>query len=181
MQASREQWLWSWAAVCLALIYGSAFVARAITDFLRDRNLLRLTVVALAAAAGLVALWWVLHSRPGARESIALAAVAGLYLLLLFFWRSRPEEQIHILEYSALAGLIHAALGERQKRVEAPARLAARSGWSPALMAILATALLGLLDEGIQYLLPERYFDLRDIALNVLAGMLAVLARTVHR
>jgi len=38
------------------------------------------------------------------------------------------------------------------------------------------TVAAGWFDEGIQYLLPERYYDLRDVAFNAAAGALAVIA-----
>ena len=178
LTSKRERRLWSGAATCLSLIYASAFVARPIADFLRDRNLLRLTVAALIAVTGALALRWVVRSRPGWRATGALTAIAGLYLLL-FYWTAMPEERLHLLEYGLLAGLIYAALAERQRNAAAgalrgPSRL-------PAWGAIIATALCGWVDEGIQFLLPDRYYDLRDIALNAVAGVLAVLALEASR
>ena len=45
---------------------------------------------------------------------------------------------------------------------------------APAIVAILATSALGLLDECLQLFVPSRVFDPRDILFNVLAGALAV-------
>ena len=42
------------------------------------------------------------------------------------------------------------------------------------LLAVLATAALGLLDECIQAFLPSRVFDPLDILFNLLAGAMAV-------
>ena len=44
------------------------------------------------------------------------------------------------------------------------------------MFAVVATALVGALDEGIQVLLPSRVFDPVDILFNVLAGLMAVAA-----
>jgi VanZ family protein len=44
----------------------------------------------------------------------------------------------------------------------------------PPLLAVVATAALGLLDECIQAFLPSRVFDPLDILFNVLAGTMAV-------
>ncbi|MCK5438817.1 MAG: hypothetical protein KAI97_02685 [Gemmatimonadetes bacterium] len=38
------------------------------------------------------------------------------------------------------------------------------------------TALLSWLDEGIQALLPSRVYDLRDVGVNALAGLMAIAA-----
>ena len=44
----------------------------------------------------------------------------------------------------------------------------------PPLLAVLATAVLGVLDECIQAILPNRIFDPQDILFNLLAGTMAV-------
>jgi VanZ family protein len=49
----------------------------------------------------------------------------------------------------------------------------------PAAIAVVITALLGWLDEGIQANLPTRVSDLRDVGVNALAGLLAVSASLV--
>ena len=46
--------------------------------------------------------------------------------------------------------------------------------WRAAAGAWLLTALAGWLDEGIQGLLPNRVYDLRDVGFNALAGALAL-------
>jgi len=47
------------------------------------------------------------------------------------------------------------------------------------------TAAVGWIDEGVQHLLPNRVYDLRDVALNAAAGLLAIsivaLAHAVRR
>jgi VanZ family protein len=49
----------------------------------------------------------------------------------------------------------------------------------PALLAVLATAFVGPLDESIQTFLPTRFFDYRDVLLNVLAALMAIAASMV--
>jgi len=78
------------------------------------------------------------------------------------------EERTHLIEYSLVAILIHQALIERQRQ--------GRQVPSSAALAVVVTALLGLLDECIQAILPNRVFDLVDIGFNALAGLMAILA-----
>ena len=76
------------------------------------------------------------------------------------------EERTHLIEYGVVAVFIHEALTERashDRRVPLPAALA-----------ILATALLGALDECIQAFLPTRAFDVQDMVFNTLAAVMAI-------
>ncbi len=44
----------------------------------------------------------------------------------------------------------------------------------PAVLAVVATALLGWLDEGLQTLLPGRFYDIDDILVNAVSGAVAI-------
>ncbi|MGB5297049.1 MAG: hypothetical protein WBP34_19065, partial [Thermoanaerobaculia bacterium] len=69
--SARERRLWILAGSCLLLIYSSLYIARPVTNWLRDANLLRLAVAGafLLAAAG-VGLG-LLRSRRGWRVWVA--------------------------------------------------------------------------------------------------------------
>jgi hypothetical protein len=82
--------------------------------------------------------------------------VAGVYLLT-FLRMASPEERTHLFEYCIVALLIYEAL-------------------VPALLAILITALFGWVDEGIQALLTNHVFDIRDVGYNALAAVMAIAA-----
>jgi VanZ family protein len=47
---------------------------------------------------------------------------------------------------------------------------------TPAVLAIGVTALIGWLDEGIQALLPNRFYDIQDVGFNALAALMAIVA-----
>ena len=51
----------------------------------------------------------------------------------------------------------------------------------PVLLAILATTLVGALDEGIQAILPSRVVDPLDMLFNFLAAVMAVTASATLR
>ena len=72
----------------------------------------------------------------------------------------------HIIEYSVLAIFIHNVLIESVNEM--------RQIVKPALIALLLTFLLGTFDESIQIILPNRVFDVNDIAFNSLAGLMAI-------
>ena len=86
---------------------------------------------------------------------------------MVFVRMAIPEERTHLIEYGVVAVFIYEALNER-------ANQCCCVGISTPL-AVLLTALLGTLDECIQWLLPGRVFAVRDILSNVIAGVMAVI------
>ena len=163
--SDREQRLWLWALVVLAAIYSTLGPAETLVAFLRERNLLWVSV-ALLLVVGVITGQW-LKRRPGRGEIGVALAVTAVYLMAWIRIQS-PEKRTHLLEYGLVAVLIHQALNERLRH----------SQWvpAPAALAVAATALLGWLDEGIQAMLPNRVYDVRDIGFNALAGLMAIAA-----
>ncbi len=110
--------------------------------------------------------------RPGRAE---IAAGAGILIVYLMAWLrigvATPEERTHLFEYSLVAALVHEALLERREN--------GRFVPVPAILALIISILLGWLDEGIQSLLPNRVFDLIDIAFNSLAVTMIIGARWI--
>ena len=77
------------------------------------------------------------------------------------------QERLHLVEYGAVALAFRAAFAARRADGRAPALPAAAAAFG-------ATVAAGWLDEGIQALLPNRYYDIRDVGFNALAGALAL-------
>lgn len=163
--SAREKRLWLWVLAALVAIYSTLGLAQEVAAFLRDRNLLRMAVGVLFVGAGVVFVTRWLKSRPGRKEIGIGLGVAAAYLMVLIR-TPIPEERTHLFEYTVLAVLIHEALRERQSH--------GRHVPVPALLAIFATILLGWVDEGIQYFLPDRVYDVRDVVFNSLAAVMAV-------
>jgi hypothetical protein len=154
----------------LLVIYSTLSVARRVTEVVREANLLRASVS--LAFAGAVATGLLLVFRdPGRRTGrvvAALALVLAAYAAVVWPMQS-PEEKLHFLEYGAVAVLAFWAgpvsLSERQ-RLGFAALFALAAGW---------------VDEGIQALLPNRYYDLRDVGFNALAGVMALASLALLR
>jgi hypothetical protein len=122
-----------------------------------------LLAVAVAVAVALAALPLV---RAATRtERLALAVGASLYIVGVATLEI-PQERLHYAEYGLLAGLVFAGLqGKRPKLA-----------WPAAVLAIVIVAALGWLDETLQGAFWERrYFDWRDVQLNVRAAALGTL------
>jgi len=165
--SDRERRLWFWAIGVVGAIYATLGPAQVLVEALRERNLLRVSVVAVLLGVGVpIAVRWI-KSRPGQREIGVALGIAAVYLMAwirILSW----EERTHLFEYGLVAILIHQALTERLRHD--------RRVLVPAVLAVAVTALLGWLDEGIQAILPNRIYDLRDVGFNALAGLMAIAA-----
>jgi hypothetical protein len=156
-------------------IYATIPLARTLQAWVYERvgRNAFLVVVGLALLIGLAgALRVVRHqARPVSRSAliwlwgVALVLAAGTWHL-----RHGPEEAMHFVQYGVLSVLLYRALRTRF----ADAGLYA--------IAFLLGALLGVVDEVIQWIIPRRFFDFRDILINVSAvGLVQIaLARGVR-
>jgi len=148
-------------------IYATLGFAGTLAGVLGDQGLNAATFV-LGALLVLAAV--VVHGfggRPGGTEVFITVGVAAVYVLV-FTRLTSPVERSHLIEYGVVAVLVYAALNERVShghRVPVPA-----------LLAIVATALIGAFDELIQAVLPNRVFDPIDIGFNTAAAVMAVAA-----
>ena len=164
----RERRLWLLAAILVVVIYGSAYFVQFLFDALRERGVLEATIWSAFGLIAAVGLGAVSRARPGGWEVALLAAAAGVYLL----WLRQLhiiQERIHLIQYGALGGLVYAALRERW---QTPIRRWQR--W-PAVCAVLIAGAAGWGDELVQGILPNRHYDLRDVATNAEAAALFVL------
>ena len=92
-----------------------------------------------------------------------LGGVGILYGFLIFQLSSQPVERFHLLEYGFLGFLIFRAITGRYKATRV------------ILYSLIMLLVIGFLDEVIQGILPERYYDMRDVRVNLIAGGLVVL------
>lgn len=165
--SDRERRLWLWTMAVLIAIYSTLGLARALVEGLRELNLLEVSVTLVLLLVGaFVAVRWA-KTRPDKGEIGVALAVLAAYLWALARI-PHPEERTHLIEYGLVAILIHKALVERHRN--------GRRVPAPAVLAITSTALLGTLDEIVQAILPNRFFDLRDVGFNALAGFMAIVA-----
>ncbi len=172
--SKRERRLWLALAIALAAIYSTlgqtpALVAALGADIVEsaEANL----VFALLILLVVVPVFFV--DRRLAR--LELAVGIGILAVYLLAWLriGSWEARSHLFEYALVAALAHEALLERRdngRRLPAPTALA-----------LGISLLLGLLDESIQYLLPNRVFDPVDIAFNSLAVSMIIGARWLVR
>ncbi len=159
--APGEARWWAAAGAWLLLIYSTLYIARPLTEALRQRNLLRLAVGTVFGLAAVGVVVWGRRRRLEARQW-AVVAAAGVAVLVVAALLPLPEERLHFVEYGIFAALVHEALTLRRARHVGL--------WTMAL-----TAAAGLGDELIQGILPNRYFGWRDVAMNAGAGTLVAV------
>ena len=169
--SARERRLWLWTLAVVVAIYSTLGLAATLAEVLREHGLLQPASVVLfllgMLLVGATIFTQGVKVRPGGAEIVVALGITAAYLMV-FLRMAVLEERTHLIEYGVLGVFIHAALAERASQ--------GRRVPLPPLLAILATAALGLLDECIQAFLPSRVFDPQDILFNVLAGTMAVSA-----
>lgn len=169
--SDRERRLWFWALAVVVAIYSTLGLAGTLAEVLRERNLLdaSFTLAFLLVVAAIVGS--ALKRRPGRREIWVALGVTAVFGMVVVRMGIGPEERTHLFEYGLLAVLVHQALTERVRN--------GRRVPIPAILTIAVTALLGWVDEGIQAILPNRLYDIRDVGVNALAGLMAIVASVV--
>ncbi len=164
-RSRRERRLWLWVLAVVAAIFSTLGLAGVLVDVLGERRLLEAALFAgMIALVGATVLAQGVRARPRGVEVALWLGLAAVYLLVLL--RLTLAERSHLIEFGVLGVLVYEALSERKSQ---GGRVVA-----PPLLAILATAALGLLDEGVQAVIPSRVFDPTDMLFNALAGAFAV-------
>jgi len=119
----------------------------------------------IVATVGVLALLVLLRRRRAAAWAYAAIVVAGVgYAVALSALRANRLERTHLVEYGVAAWLAWRAL----------AASAPGEPWTYAAAAVLASA-IGYCDELLQAIVPGRYYDLRDVAMNAAGALLGTL------
>jgi len=168
---NREAQLWFALGLVQMAIWSTLGPAQVLATALRTRGLLgpvSTTGLVLAGVAG-VLLWT--RRRPELLEIVAAVTILAAYLMVLVRTGLSPEERTHLFEYGLVALLAYEALTERLR--------AGRRTPRPWALALLLAVALGILDEALQMLVPNRAFDPRDILFNSIAATMALTSVSV--
>lgn len=155
------------AAVILAAAPALGRIRNLLLDTLGERFLVALAV-ATATAGAAAFVWAVVRIRERRAKRYTYLAVAfALVAVQVVWWQSGDArvdvvERIHLLEYGSLAFAFFLALRGTIR------------GWALPALALVATTLVGVADEAVQWWTPLRVGDGRDVLLNLLAGLVGV-------
>jgi len=160
---------WFWVGLCSLAIFFVVPFARAIQKFTSAHfgASFFITLLLAVVAGAFLAVLYVLFFRLKIRrisQYIWLALFAGLYFYIGLAGITNPSEGAHYLEYGLLGYLLFRAW--RFSIPDAAVYFAA----------FFSGALVGILDEIIQWITPGRYWDLPDVGMNALAVGLVLLA-----
>lgn len=165
---SEPEWRsWLYVAVWSLVIFFTIPFARAFREAVADRIGLEFFVYAtvlIALVGGAVAFANLRKRHLPTSAYVWLFGVTATFITYAYYLRDIPEEAIHVAEYGALGFLVFRALVHRIH------------DYSIYVVATLVVGIIGMVDEYIQWAVPSRFFDLRDIRTNLVAGALAQVA-----
>jgi hypothetical protein len=160
---------WLWVFLCTASIFLIVPSARAIQNFVTEhwgRSFFGYMVL-FAAAAGFLGVFYILIFKlkiQSPSNYIWIFAITAVYVIVTLKLWERPEEAVHFLEYGLLGFFLFRAF-----------RFSIEDK-SIYLAGFLAGSLVGIFDEILQWAVPNRLWDLRDVGLNALSsGLFQVL------
>ncbi len=146
-----------------SLIYLTIPFARDIQGFLRDLKILRVGVYcAVFLFISAVAFFVIRYIGYSLFNVVILTIFIAIYLLIVKQY-SIMVERIHFIEYGLLAFLVYHSLKTTV------------SGFAVYPVSLLIVTVVGWGDELIQYFLPGRVYDNRDVFLNALSGALILI------
>ena len=162
----RGRWRWGLLFAYIFFIYSTLGLVRSWVQILSEHGLLQ-SITGLSVALFLFSLiawgWQEASGRQRlGRVGIGILLVAGALLV------NFPEERIHLVEYGLIGLMLGWALAGISRWPE----------WWP--LGVALVWMVGLGDELIQAVLPNRVYDVRDIVLNGLAGMAGLYLFEIH-
>jgi hypothetical protein len=166
----EKKWMsWLWVAAWSLSIFVTIPLARLIQNFISrqwGRSAFTYTVLATIMGA-LLAAAIRLYRSPSAnrRNYLWLLSIAVFFSGYTFkLGQKSPEEAVHFVQYGVLGVLVYRALTHHLRDAGIFAAAA------------LVCGIIGMLDEWLQWMTPGRFWGLRDIWINFLAGALIQLA-----
>jgi VanZ family protein len=165
---TEKEWQsWLYAGIWSLLIFLTVPLARALQEYISEhwgRDLFLYGVIAVILLVLIASLWRPNGRRtPTAVSRFWLIIVATVFIAYTFQLRSNPEEAVHFVLYGILSILIYRALTHRFK------------DYGIYVVAFLLTTSVGIIDEALQWLTPNRVWGLKDIQLNATAAALILL------
>ena len=158
---------WGLVLLYIAFVYSTIPLMPQIWKILQEHTqgairYLGIGVIGVVALVLLVQVWRSVGTRT-LKPYIVLILVCPIYAYLLGRYATFPAERLHLVEYGFMGFVFLRAL-----RID----FAAPNAY---IMSFALTVLVGFGDECIQWVLPQRFFELKDVQLNAISGALGLL------
>ncbi len=162
----NKLFVWSLIGCYVTFIYSTLYIMRPILNFLKAtlKSYLNLSVGVMFLIILSLVLVHIISNREhySVNQYLWFSFISCLYGLVLYILEL-PEEQVHFIEYGILSALIYVALTHDINNE------------SIYFLSAIIVFVFGTIDEVIQWVLPNRCFDIRDLIMNGIAGILAQL------
>ncbi len=158
---SRWRWPLLLAGLMLAILPATPSMLASLGDLdLPACPIPSLMAVGLGVWAAVIL--YALRIRPDNRlfRAVMISLIGVSYAAMFLFLSHFPAERLHLLEYGLLGGLAFRATRERSGVLHRGLRVAA------------FVATVSLLDEALQGVIHDRYYDNKDLLVNFLSGIL---------
>lgn len=168
--SNRERTLWKWTAAVLVAIYSTIGLAGTLAQHFGNGLLAGVLFSLCAILILILVIIQALTKRTHLIQVVVGFGILAAYVLV-FVRMVSPVERSHLMEYGIVAILTFEALKERasHRKFRVP----------PALSALVLTAFFGIIDECIQWFVPNRVFDPVDMLFNTMAAVMAIGASLV--
>ncbi len=157
----------------LLCVYTTLGIARPLAEYLRSTGILLPTVIALFGGCLPLALFW-RYSKISRKQFLLRILLIITLLCCAFLISALPEERLHFLTYGLAGWLICWSMEARLAFSKTSQKRRILEHFLVWLIPCLMVWLAGGVDEMIQWWLPNRVFDIRDIVFNGTAGMVGV-------
>ena len=166
---------WLKVLIWTILIFISLPFIRIPAEWLRNHNLLIQTIY-FAYFIFIIAISYIIVVKEKEQRIIVWISIFMILLVLLQLSKFMivPEEKIHFLQYGILGyflfkAILHSIINSR--KIYSFNTSVIVSGF----LALIFCSFIGFLDEIIQYYLPSRVYDIRDIIWNSIGGLFGIL------
>jgi len=168
---SEKPWVaWSVVVIWSLFVFLTIPFARTIRNFVSEnwgRDLFTYSVLVVIAVALVASAFYVIRYRVSAPKShlLWLTTTAIFFTAYTIYLGKRsPEESIHFIQYGVLGILVFRALSIKYRDI------------TIYFSASIIGGMIGIIDELIQWLIPERFWDFRDVWINFFAAALVQVA-----
>ena len=172
-ESGKDIGAWGWSSwlpvvLCSVIIFATIPFARSFQKLVYStigREFFTYFVGVTVISGAVILLYFLIFRLKVRRRSqyIWILICAGLYLYNTIQLDKHPEEAVHFLEYGILSYFIFRALGRSIRDT------------TVYISALFFVSFIGTMDEFLQWMMPQRFWDLRDIGLNVFAGGVCLL------